>query len=108
LLQALVLVESRGRPNATSPKGAKGLLQLMPATARYYGVDPGNPRENLEGGARHLAALLKRYDGNLNLTLAAWNAGDTALRTWRGVPPYKETRRFIAKVKVAKEVLEAE
>lgn len=100
LIKAVAMVESGLNPRARSPKGALGLMQLMPATAREYGVvDPYDPWENLRGGAAHLSDLLDRYDGDLSLTLAAYNAGSGAVKRYRGVPPYRETRNYVRKVR---------
>jgi soluble lytic murein transglycosylase-like protein len=97
LFAAVVATESAFRPAAVSPKGAIGLAQLMPATARELGVrDPFEPHANLDGGARHLRLLLDRYDGNVELALAAYNAGQGAVaRFGNVVPPYAETRAYV-------------
>ena len=97
LLQALVRVESAFSPDAVSPKGARGLAQLMPDTARALGVDINNPRENLDGGARYLLAQIESF-GSLELALAAYNAGPDAVRQHGGIPPYAETRAYVARV----------
>lgn len=101
LVLAVVVRESAGDPGAVSPRGALGLMQLMPATARELGVgDPSDPMQNLVGGSRYLAAMLRRYDGDLDLALAAYNAGPgTVDRLGRRVPNYPETRRYISAVK---------
>ncbi len=99
LVLAVVAVESGFRPGAVSPKGAQGLMQLMPGTAAALGVlDPLEPAANLDGGARHLGDLLDRYGGDLELALAAYNAGSQAVQRHRGVPPYRETRDYIRRV----------
>ncbi len=99
LIKAVAMVESGFDPHAVSPKGALGLMQLMPAVARQYGVkNPYDPHQNLRGGATHLGSLLDRYDGDLRLALAAYNAGSGAVKRYRGVPPYRETRNYIRKV----------
>ncbi len=99
LVDAVVQVESGGNPRAVSPKGALGLMQLMPARAQALGIrEPFDPRANLDGGVRHLRELLRRYDGNLTLVLAAYNAGEEAVRLHRGVPPFRETEEYVRKV----------
>lgn len=99
LAMAVVKVESDFRTDALSPKGAMGLMQLMPSTARELGVeDPFDPGENLEGGLRYLKTLLKRFDGDVRLALAAYNAGPGAVERWGGVPPYRETQRYVEEV----------
>jgi soluble lytic murein transglycosylase-like protein len=99
LVQAVVQVESGGNPRAVSPKGAQGLMQLMPARATLLGVaDAFDPRANLDGGVRHLKELLLRYDGNVRLALAAYNAGEDAVRLHGGVPPFPETQEYVRKV----------
>ncbi|KYH32403.1 lytic transglycosylase domain-containing protein [Neomoorella mulderi] len=102
LLQGVVEAESGFNPRAVSPAGAMGLMQLMPATARALGVtDPFNPEANLDGGARYLRLLLDRFQGDLALALAAYNAGPGAVKRYGGVPPYRETRDYIQKVLAA-------
>jgi soluble lytic murein transglycosylase-like protein len=105
LVQAVVKVESDFNARAVSPKGARGLMQVMPATARRFGVaDPDHlfyPAPNLNAGTAYLAWLLKRYEGNLDLALAAYNAGEGAVETYRGIPPYRETRNYVKKVRKA-------
>lgn len=99
LVQAVIRAESGGNPRAVSPKGAAGLMQLMPARAVALGVvDVFDPIENLVGGTRHLRDLLWRYKGNLSLALAAYNAGEGAVEAYGGVPPYPETRQYVRKV----------
>ncbi len=100
LLHAVVMVESSYDPDAVSPTGAVGLMQLMPATAKRYGVtDSRDPRANLEGGARYLRHLLTKFSNNLKLALAAYNAGEnTVLKYGNQVPPYPETRAYVDRV----------
>ena len=101
LVRAVVQVESAFNPFATSPKGAMGLMQLMPATARQYGVsNPFNPAENVRAGVAYLRGLLDRYQGDEELALAAYNAGPAAVdRHGQTVPPYRETRNYVAQIK---------
>ncbi len=95
LLKAVARVESGFNPRAVSPKGALGMMQLMPETARMVGVrDPFDPRENLYGAARFLKRLLMEF-GDLSLALAAYHAGPEVVRRFRGLPPYPETRRYV-------------
>ena len=99
LIKAVALVESGFNPGAVSPKGAKGLMQLMPATARSYGVrDIHDPYENLRAGANHLRTLLDEFNGDLTLALAAYNAGSGAVRRHGGVPRFRETQDYVRKV----------
>jgi soluble lytic murein transglycosylase-like protein len=98
LLAALVWQESRWRPASVSPKGARGLAQLMPGTARDLRVDPRDPDANLLGGARYLRQMLDLFDGDVERALAAYNAGPGRVRRARGVPPIRETRAYVASV----------
>lgn len=99
LVDALVTVESGYNPSAVSHKGALGLMQLMPDTARRLDIsDPFDPEENVRGGVRELDRLIGRYSGNLQLALAAYNAGEGAVERHRGIPPYRETRDYVARV----------
>ncbi len=100
LVHAVVRVESAYRTDAVSSKGARGLMQLMPETARELGVsDPHDPRQNLRGGTRYLRRLLERFDNDLKLALAAYNAGETAVAQYGNkVPPFPETQDYVKKV----------
>lgn len=98
LLSALVWQESRWNQAAISPKGAVGLAQLMPGTARDLGVNPADPVANLTGGARYLRQLLDQFDGNVENALAAYNAGPGRVRSSGGVPAIAETRNYVASI----------
>ncbi|HWQ03175.1 MAG TPA: lytic transglycosylase domain-containing protein [Candidatus Nitrosotenuis sp.] len=99
LVRAVIKAESNWNPQAVSPKGAQGLMQLMPATADQHGVgDAFDPRENVNAGVKHLRTLLEKYNGDLDLALAAYNAGEGAVRRAGGVPNYTETRNYVQKV----------
>ena len=98
LIEALVWQESRWRHNAVSHAGARGLAQLMPGTARYLGVDPDDPFQNLEGGARYLREQLDTFDGNLEKALAAYNAGPGRVIAAGGIPNIRETKLYVAAI----------
>lgn len=99
LVAAIVEAESRFSPRAVSPKGAVGLMQLLPSTGTLYGSpDLLDPSTNLEAGTRYLSWLLREFDGDLERALAAYNAGPATVLRYDGVPPYRETRRYVRKV----------
>ena len=100
LVKALIQVESGYRPTARSPKGAVGLMQIMPATAREYKVrNPFDPKANIEAGVQHLKALLDRFGSErTELALAAYNAGPGAVEKFNGIPPYRETRNYVSRI----------
>ena len=100
LVRAVIQAESAFNPRAVSPKGAMGLMQLMPATAAEHGVlDPFNPAENIRAGVRYLKHLLDSYEGRVELALAAYNAGPGAVKKYGGkVPPYRETQSYVARI----------
>ena len=99
LVDCLVRVESGYNPSAVSRKGAMGLMQLMPSTASRHGVrNPFDPEDNVRGGVRELARLLELYAGNLQLALAAYNAGEGAVQKYGGIPPFQETRDYVVRI----------
>ena len=99
LVSALIQVESGYRPTARSRKGAMGLMQLMPSTAREYKVrNPFDPRANIEGGVRHLKSLIDRFSDDVAIALAAYNAGEGAVKKFNGIPPYRETRNYVSRI----------
>ncbi len=98
LLLAIMVVESRCNPQARSNRGAVGLMQLMPSTADWLGVRVNDSRENILGGAKYMAMLLKQFNGDIERALAAYNAGPATIRKYNGIPPYRETKHFIRKV----------
>ncbi|MEO6226950.1 MAG: lytic transglycosylase domain-containing protein [Thermomonas sp.] len=99
IVRAIIHAESAFNPNALSRVGAQGLMQLMPATARRFGVsDSFNAGQNISGGVKYLAWLLKRFNGNLSLAAAGYNAGEGAVDKYKGVPPYSETQRYVQRV----------
>lgn len=101
LIRAIIHAESAYQPDAHSPKGAQGLMQLMPDTAAELDVgNPFDPAENIDGGARYLARLLAEFEGDLDLATAAYNAGPNAVYQHGGIPPYDETREYVRRVKI--------
>lgn len=98
LVEAVAWRESGFRPEARSPKGAIGVMQLMPDTARAMGVDPSDVTQNIHGGARYLRRMLAEFGGDVRLALAAYNAGPEAVRKYGGVPPYAETKAYVASI----------
>lgn len=101
LIRAIIHAESAYQPDALSPKGAQGLMQLMPATQQELRVkDVFDPLSNIEGGTLYLSRLLKRFDQNVEMAAAAYNAGPGAVQQHGGVPPYRETREYVRRVKI--------
>ncbi len=100
LIHSIIKTESNYNPRAVSPRGAVGLMQLMPSTAKQYGVtNIFDPEDNIFGGTRYLKDLASLYQKNLDLVLAAYNAGQEAVKKYQGIPPYEETIEYIEKVK---------
>jgi soluble lytic murein transglycosylase-like protein len=101
LIRAIIHAESAYQPDAVSPKGAQGLMQLMPETQAELDVsDPFDPEQNIRGGAVYLAQLLDEFEGDVDLAAAAYNAGPSAVNRYRGVPPYDETREYVRRIKI--------
>lgn len=100
LVMSVIEIESSRNMKAKSHKGAMGLMQLMPETAKRFGVDnPWNPRDNIKGGVLYLRYLLSYFEGNVDYVLAAYNAGENAVDRHKGIPPYKETRNYVRKIR---------
>jgi soluble lytic murein transglycosylase-like protein len=97
-VESVAKVESAMKPDAVSPKGAIGVMQLMPATARSLSADPNDPEQNIDAGTRLLRELLIKYDGDVAKALAAYNAGPAAVDRYQGIPPYPETQSYVEKV----------
>ena len=98
-IHAVIQQESKYKPDATSPVGARGLMQLMPATAKRFDCqDPKDEACNIEAGTKYLAWLLKRFDGDVKLALAGYNAGEGSVDKYQGVPPYPETQNYVNKI----------
>ena len=101
LIRAIIHAESAYQPDALSPKGAQGLMQLMPAMQEELQIqNPYHPESNIEGGTYHLSRILKQFDGNVELAAAAYNAGAGAVKRYDGVPPYTETREYVKRVQI--------
>jgi len=101
LVRAIIHAESAFQPDAKSPRGAQGLMQLIPANQPRYGIsDPYHPGQNIYGGTQHLAELLEEFDGDVERVLAAYNAGANAVRKYDGIPPYEETQEYVRRVKI--------
>jgi soluble lytic murein transglycosylase-like protein len=99
IVRALIQQESSGDPHAVSAAGAQGLMQLMPATGRAYGVtNPFDPEQNIAAGTRHFAGLLREFGGDMEKALAAYNAGSGAVKRHNGVPPYAETQNYVRRI----------
>ena len=99
LVAAVIEAESDYNPRAVSRRGARGLMQLMPKTAASLGVnDPFDPKANIEAGVKHLRAMMDRFDNNIPLALAAYNAGEVAVIKHHGIPPYRETRAYVKRI----------
>jgi soluble lytic murein transglycosylase-like protein len=107
LVRSVMAAESGSQMGALSPKGAIGLMQLMPGTAQLLGVDPYDPAQNVDAGARYLRDLLEKYQGGLRHALAAYNAGPGAVDKYNGVPPYRETINYIVRIENKLKLAEA-
>ncbi|MBA6302217.1 lytic transglycosylase domain-containing protein [Colwellia sp. MB02u-14] len=101
LIRAVIHAESHFDPRALSKTGAQGLMQLMPATAKELGIKNSfNAQQNIRAGSKHLARLIRKYGGNITLVSAAYNAGEGAVKKYKGVPPYPETQKYVERVKI--------
>jgi len=101
LVRAIIHAESAFQPDAKSPRGAQGLMQLIPANQPRYGIsDPYHPGQNIYGGTQHLAELLEEFEGDVERVLAAYNAGANAVWKYDGIPPYEETQEYVRRVKI--------
>jgi soluble lytic murein transglycosylase-like protein len=101
LIRAIIHAESHFDPSALSKTGAQGLMQLMPATAKELGVKNSfNAKQNIQAGSKHLARLIRKYGGNITLVSAAYNAGEGAVKRYKGVPPYPETKVYVERIKI--------
>lgn len=99
VVRAIIVAESDGNPRCTSSAGAKGLMQLMPDEVKGYGItNPFDPEQSIMGGTRQLAEKLKKFNGDLSLALAAYNAGSGAVNRYNGIPPYRETQNYVKKI----------
>ena len=109
IIRAIIMAESNYNPKAVSKRGARGLMQLMPRTAKSLGVkDVFNPEQNIHAGVKYFSQLLNKFDGDPSLALAAYNAGSRKVKKYNGVPPYKTTKRYIKKVFRYKKLFEQE
>jgi len=108
LVRSVMSAESGLQTRAVSPKGAIGLMQLMPGTAQQLGADPWDPAQNVDAGTRYLRNLLEKYDGGLWHALAAYNAGPGAVEKYKGIPPYRETVQYIGRIQRKMDKLSAE